>query len=133
GASGETEGRPQPAPRRATVARTASPSRAPSADVRLLVMVDPTVRLDEADDPRLVEVLERVEARPRGEREPAPHRGIGREDDILIVPLHDRGEFRDQLRTLAIVLDMHSAVLELVYLELGSDPPRVPRPGRDVG
>src|SRR5256885_8610867 len=56
----------------------------------------PTVRLDVADDPRLVEVPERVEARPRGERDPALHRGIGREDDILIVPLHDRGRSEER-------------------------------------
>src|SRR5688572_8834538 len=43
----------------------------------LLVVVDPTVRLDEPHDPLLVELVERVQPRPRGEGDSRFHARIG--------------------------------------------------------
>src|SRR2546430_9062597 len=109
GASGETNGR-------AHAARSSAAVTTPRPTL-LVVVVDPTVRLDEPDDPLLVELVERVDARPRGQRDPALHRRVRRQDHVVGVALHDRAELLDELRTVAIVLDEHAAVLEVVDLE----------------
>src|SRR4030095_5752529 len=72
GASGETWGRAQ-----------AVRASARDATIRLpLVVVDPTVRLDEPDDALLVELLEAVQPCPGGERDPALPARIGRQDHV---------------------------------------------------
>src|SRR2546428_3544206 len=96
------------------------------------VMVDPTVGLDEPHDALLVEVVERVEPRPRRESDRALHRRVRSEDHLPVVLLDDRLELLRQLRALAVVLHHHAAVLEVVDLELGRDRPRVHAPGGDV-
>src|SRR5206468_6336613 len=92
---------------------------------RLLVVIDPTVGLDEALDAPLVELLQGVEPRPRGERDLVRHPRIGGEDDVLLVALNDGFQLRGEVRTLAVVLHHHPAVLEVVDLELARDGPRV--------
>src|ERR671929_1348796 len=81
------------------------------------VVIDPTVRLDEALDPSGVEIVERFEPGPGGEGDAALHRGIRREDDVPIVLADDGGEFLGELRALAVVLHHHAAILEIVDLE----------------
>ena len=54
-----------------------------------LVVIDPAIGADEAHDARLVEVVEGVQARPRGERDPGPHARERGQDDLGIVPSHD--------------------------------------------
>src|SRR5688572_25411782 len=78
------------------------------------VVIDPTVRFDEALDARGVEVVERLQPGPRRERDPALHRRVRREDDVAIMTTHDAGELLHQLGTFAVVLHHHAAVLEVV-------------------
>src|SRR5919108_5744835 len=85
------------------------------------VVIDPTVRLDEALDTRGVEVLERLEPCPRGEGDPALHRRVRREDDVTVVAAHDASQFFGELGTVAVVLDHHAAILEVVNLQLVLD------------
>src|SRR5437762_1278546 len=124
GASGETNGR-------AHAARSSAAVTTPRPTL-LLVVVDPTVRLDEPDDPLLVELLERVDARPRGQRDPALHRRVRRQDHVPVVAPYDRAELLDELRAFTIVLDEHAAVLEVVHLERLRNRARVHAPRRDV-
>src|SRR5262245_62087621 len=122
-----TSARPVPTTRAVTVRRgaVAIPSLYP------LVVVYPPVGLDELDDARLVEVLERLDPGTRGERNARLHPGIWREHHAVGIALHDRLELVDQLGTAAraVVLDVHATVLEVVDLQLlddglGVHPPR---------
>ena len=51
----------------------------------LLMVIDATVRLDEPSDPGFVELGERLDPRPRGQRDGRLHLRIGGEDDELLV------------------------------------------------
>src|SRR2546429_9265034 len=108
GASGETNGRAHAA-RSSAAVTTLRPTL-------LVVVVDPTVRLDEPDDPVVVELVARVDARPRGQRDPALHRRGRRQGHVVGVALHDRGAPLGELRTGAIVLDLDAAVHDVVDL-----------------
>src|SRR5436853_598801 len=63
------------------------------------VVVDPTVRSDEPLDARLVDTVQDLEAGPRGQRDPARHRRIGREDDLRRILAHDARELVRDVRT----------------------------------
>src|SRR5688500_6949437 len=82
------------------------------------VVIDPTIRLDEALDAGSIEVVERLEPRPRREGDAALHRRVRREDDVAIVAAHDAGQLVDELGTITVVLHHHTAVLEVVHLQL---------------
>src|SRR5882762_6152270 len=92
-------GRPEPPPHDA---RAGPPPRAGIA--QLFVVVDSTVGLDETEDAPLVELIQRVEPGPRGERDLVFHPGIRREDDVAVVLVHDGFELRDEIRAFAVVL-----------------------------
>src|SRR5207244_4835626 len=122
GASGDTCGRAQ-----------ADRASAREATTRLpLVVIDPTVRLDEPHDALLVELVQAVQPGPGREGEPALHRGVWGQDHVLVVLAHDPAQLLGQVGALAVVLDDHAAVLEVVHLQLWRDRPRVEAPGRDV-
>src|SRR5437879_3149623 len=111
GASGETCGRAHPTSDNVTAIITSLPR----------VVVDPTVRSDEPLDARLVDTVQGLEAGPRGQRDPARHRRIGREDDLCRILAHDARELVRDVRTRAVVLDDDAAVLEVVDLQLVGD------------
>src|SRR6266545_5184957 len=88
-----------------------------------LVVVDPPVRLDEPHNPRLVELVEDVDARPGRERDARPHVRVGSQDYAVRVALDDGFELLHHVGAAgaAIVLEHHAAVLEIVDLELLGD------------
>src|SRR5207249_11872977 len=88
GASGETCGRAHPTSNNVTAIITSLPR----------VVVDPTVRSDEPLDARLVDTVQGLEAGPRGQRDPARPRRIGRDDDRCQIVAHDA---RDLVRVVA--------------------------------
>src|SRR5262249_16545187 len=131
GASGDTYS-PEQAPRsRVPVARAASTGARTGAG-RLFVMVDADVRIDEPADARLVELLHCVDPCPRRQRDLGLHARVRRENDVLVVALHDRLQLSDDVRALAVVLHAHAALLQVVNLGLAVDRPRVDAPWRDV-
>src|SRR5262249_51233615 len=131
GASGDTK-RPEQAPSsRVPVARAASTGARAGAG-RLFVMVDADVRIDEPSNTRVVELLHRVDPCPRGQRDLGLHSRVRRENDVLVVALHDRLQLCDDVWALAVVLHDHPAVLQVVHLELAVDGPRVDAPWCDV-
>src|SRR5436853_676390 len=93
GARGDTWGRAQAVRASASEATASLP----------LVVVDPTVRLDEPDDPLLVELLEAVQPRPGRERDAGLHAGVRRQEHVLVVLADDSAQLLDQLRALAVV------------------------------
>src|SRR2546428_12410076 len=93
-------------------AATSSPAVTTAARPKLLVVVDPTVCLDEPHDPRLVERVERVDARPRGQGDPALHRRVRGQDHLAVVPPHDLAELVNQPRALTVLLDLTAAACE---------------------
>src|SRR5262245_23560401 len=131
GASGDTESPEQAPSSMVPVARAASTGARTGAG-RLLVMVDADVRIDEPFDPRLVELLHRVDPCPRRQRDLGLHPRIRRKHNVLVIALYDRLQLRDDLRALAVVLRDHAAVLQVVHLELAVDGPRVDAPRRNV-
>src|SRR5262249_1754075 len=131
GASGDTYS-PEQAPRsRVPVARAASTGARTGAG-RLFGMVDADVRIDEPADARLVALPHRVDPCPRRQRDLGLHARVRRENDVLVVALHDRLQLCDDVRALAVVLHDHAAVLQVVNLELAVDRPRVDAPWRDI-
>src|SRR5262245_36501117 len=122
GASGDTYSREQ----------AASARRAPPYTVALLVVVDATVGLDEPPDAFAVELVQRVDARPRGERNRVGHLGVWREDHLLVVLRDDTLEVVHEVGTLAVVLHEDATILEVVYLQLRGNRARVDTPRRDV-
>src|SRR3990170_6947444 len=123
GESGATYGRLHPAP------STRAPKRMPSL---ALVMVNPPIRLDEPDDPRLVELIQGLQARPRRQGNLTLQPRVGRKDHAVVVALDDRRQFPDERRALAAVLDHHPAVLQVVDLELLRDGRGVDAPRRQI-
>src|SRR5438093_1347531 len=122
-----------------SVARTASrgyargaPTESRAGNGPLLVVVDATVGLDETSDAPLVELVQRIDPRPRRQRDRVLHPGIRRENDVPVEPLHDGRELRDEIGALASVLHEHAAVLQVVNLELADDRPRMHAPRRDI-
>src|SRR3972149_384992 len=109
GESGATYGRPHPAP------STRAPKRMPSL---ALVMVHPPIPLDEPDDPRLVELVQDLQARPRRQGNLTLHPRVGRKDHVVLVAFDDAGELLHEFGALAAVLDEHPAVLQVVDLQL---------------
>jgi hypothetical protein len=99
---------------------------------RRFVVVDAAVGVDEAANARLVELIHRLDAGPRGQRNAAFHPRVGREDDVAVVRIHDVAQARHDVRTLATVLHHHPAVLEIVHLQLARDRARMDAPRRDV-
>src|SRR5436853_428764 len=69
------------------------------------VVVDATVSSDEPLDTSLVHLVQRLQPRPRGERDPLRHRRIRREDNLARVLPHDRAQLVDDLGACAVVLD----------------------------
>ena len=99
------------------------------------VVVDAAVRLDEAHDPALVQLVQLVDARPRRQRDATIESrgtGPGRRG-----PHSARRSARSPARTWSahwgLIVHHDTAVLEVVHLELPGDRPRVDTPGRDVG
>src|SRR5438270_4615033 len=95
GASGETCGRAHPTSDNVTAIITRLPR----------VVVDPTVRSDEPLDARLVDTVQGLEADPRGQRDPARHRRIWREDNLGRILAHCPRERLRDLRTRAVLPD----------------------------
>src|SRR2546425_60579 len=116
-----------------TRAQAARASSAAALSSVLLVMVDATVRLDEAPEARLVDRIQRVDSGPGRERDPVLHGRVRRQDDLLFILLDDLLQLLDQVGALAVVLNEHAAVFEVVHLELRHNGARVDAPGRDVG
>src|SRR3972149_5012173 len=123
GESGATYGRPHPAP------STRAPKRMPSL---ALVMVHPPIPLDEPDDPRLVERVQGLQARPRRQGNLTLHPRVRSKDHMVRVPPDHLRQFRDELGALAVVLDQPPAVLQVVDLQLRRDRARVDAPRGDV-
>ncbi len=73
-----------------------------------------------------------IEPSPRGQRDLVLHPGIGREDDVPVVPVHDGLELGDEIGALAVVLHDHATVLEVVHLQLADDRPGVDAPRGDI-
>src|SRR5262245_13681090 len=92
---------PMPAPARRTSIRRPGGRVMHSfyRSFRALVMIDPPVGLDEPRHARGVELVERVDTRPRSERDARFHAGVRSEDDVLgILPDDDR-ELLDEIGT----------------------------------
>src|SRR5206468_2364064 len=70
----------------------------------LAVVVDPTVGVYEPSNAPFIEVVEGVDARPGRERDARFHRGIGRKDNVLVIPLDDLLQLLGELGALAVVL-----------------------------
>src|SRR5205085_11893518 len=104
GASGDTCGRAHPTTDNVNPMITSLPR----------VVVDATVSSDEPLDTSLVHLVQRLQPRPRGERDPLRHRRIRREDNLARVLPHDRAQLVDDLGARAVVLDHDSACLEVV-------------------
>src|SRR5947199_4295908 len=113
--------------------RREQPASASAPATRALaVVVDPTVGVYEPSNAPFIEVVEGVDARPGRERDARFHRGIGRKDNVLVIPLDDLLQLLGELGALAVVLHYHAAVLQIVHPELGLHRPCVHAPGRDV-
>src|SRR5438876_2864981 len=70
--------------------RREQPASASAPATRALaVVVDPTVGVYEPSNAPFIEVVEGVDARPGRERDARFHRGIGRKDNVLVIPLDD--------------------------------------------
>src|SRR5690348_5277640 len=116
---------PMPAPARRTSIRRPGGRvmRSFYRSFRALVMIDPPVGLDEPRDAGSIELIERVDTRPRGQRDACLHARVRSEDDVLGVLPDDARELLDEIWTTgwAVVLHHHAAVLEVVHLQLFDD------------
>src|SRR5436309_16000504 len=104
--------------------RREQPASASAPATRALaVVVDPTVGAYEPSNAPCIEVVEGVDARPGRERDARFHRGIGRKDNVHVIPLDDLLPLLGKLGALAVVLHLPAAILEIILLELGLDRP----------